>query len=99
MNDFTETVEEIILCEATGKRCYNQREAGRILNLCKRHRSNDHLGRNKELPRRKYYCSDCGCYHLTKQPLYDRDSINHAWEIQFYREYERKENRKSKQSA
>lgn len=52
-------------CFVCGKVCYSQREAGNIINSLKRHQSNDHRGRAKELPRRMYFCSDCGCYHLT----------------------------------
>lgn len=88
-------------CPDCDKRCYSEREAGSILNSCKRHRNSDHCGRNKDLPRRKYWCSACGHYHLTHLPQYDRDSLNYAWENQFYREYETrsKTNRKNRKSA
>ena len=46
------------------------------------------LGRNKDLPRRKYFCSDCGSYHLTHLAKYDKDSYGAAWEAKFYFEYE-----------
>lgn len=91
MSNYYELEEEITYCEVSGKRCYNEREAGRILNSMKHHRKSDHLGRNKELPRRKYYCKDCGCFHLTKKPLYDKESRTYGWEKQFYTEYEKRE--------
>lgn len=82
---FTDGVE---LCPVSGKRCYSEREAGSIVNSCHRHRSSDHLGRNKDLPRRKYFCSDCGSYHLTHLAKYDKDSYGAAWKAKFYFEYE-----------
>lgn len=81
--------EEYELCSVSGKRCYSEREAGRIVNSCHRHRSNDHLGRNKNLPRRKYFCTDCGTWHLTHLAKYDKDSYGAAREARFYMEYER----------
>lgn len=98
--DFIE-IRETRFCEISGKRCYNEREAGNILNSLKHHRNSDHLGRNKDLPRRKYYCTDCGCYHLTKQPLYDKDSLHYAWEDRFYSEYEERtsSNKKARKYA
>lgn len=77
------------LCPVSGKRCYSEREAGRIVNSCHRHRSNDHLDRNKDLPRRKYFCPDCGTWHLTHLAIYDKDSYGADWETRFYMEYER----------
>ena len=48
----------IMYCGECEKRCYSEREAGRILNGLKLHRGSDHLGKQKELPRRKYWCKD-----------------------------------------
>lgn len=62
--------QQLELCPVCGKRCYSERDAGRILNSLKRHHSNDHLGHNKEVPRRKYFCHDCGCFHLTHMTKY-----------------------------
>lgn len=77
----------VMYCSETGKRCYSEREAGSILNSCKRHRTSDHCGRNKDLPRRKYWCDSCGSYHLTHLAKYDKDSLNCAWEAKFYQNY------------
>lgn len=81
-----------IQCSYTGKICYTQREAGMVINDCKKHRFyGKHsvkvgFGNSKSIPRRKYYCKDCGYYHITHLPLYGRDSQNYAWEDVFYRE-------------
>ena len=50
-------------------------------------------GHSKSIPRRKYYCKDCGYFHLTHMALYNIDSRNYAWEDVFYREYERRQKR------
>lgn len=55
-----------------GKICYSEREANVVLKLC-RH-TTGHAPRrksaNKVIPKRKYYCKDCGMYHLTSRPYY-----------------------------
>ncbi|MCF0241390.1 MAG: hypothetical protein HUK25_02060 [Treponema sp.] len=84
----------IMYCMETEKRCYSEREAGSILNSCRRHRTSDHCGRNKDLPRRKYWCNSCGHYHLTHTPYYTKDSRNAGWERRFYDECERKQGKK-----
>ena len=56
-----------IRCESTGKICYTEREAGEILNMPKRH------SHSNEIPKRKYFCEKCGCYHLTHQTFYKSD--------------------------
>lgn len=89
MNNVVDGTGKFLVCESSGKRCYNGREAGRIINACKRHRNNDHLGRNKDLPRRKYFCKECGSWHLTKMPRFDRESRECFWEVRYYREMER----------
>lgn len=85
-----------VMCIFTGKICYTEREAGIVINGCKKH---VHVGggkfiksahgKSKAIPRRKHYCKDCGFYHVTHLALYDFDSQNYAWEDNFYREYER----------
>ena len=72
-------------------------EAGLVINGCKRHVyvgngrfAKSAHGNSKAIPRRKYYCKDCGFYHLTHLALYDFDSQNYAWEDAFYREFEKK---------
>ena len=45
-------------CMSTGKVCYSRRDAGVALARCKHSKSN-------RIPRRIYYCKECGWYHLT----------------------------------
>lgn len=83
-----------VKCEETGKVCYTEREAGEAISNFKRHIhagshhwiKADHSN-SKNIPRRKYYCKDCGYYHVTHKALYDFDSHNGLWEEDFYREY------------
>ena len=52
-------------CENEGKICYTKREAGNALNGAKK------CGcRAKNMPKRSYYCEECGCYHLTHYSFY-----------------------------
>lgn len=87
-----------VMCIFTGKICYTEREAGHVINGCKKHYYAGHgrlvksaHGNSKAIPRRKYYCKDCGFYHVTHLALYDMDSQNYAWEDAFYKEYERRQ--------
>lgn len=75
------SASDLKYCPACGKRCYSERQAGYILNSLKRHHSNDHLGRNKEVPRRKYFCRDCGNFHLTHMSKYytEDEREKRAW--------------------
>lgn len=89
-----------VICGFAGKICYTEREAGLVINGCKKHvhMGNHHWaksahGNSKSIPRRKYYCKECGYYHLTHMALYSIDSRNCSWEDVFYREYERKQKR------
>jgi hypothetical protein len=89
-----------VVCGFSGKICYTEREAGLVINGCKRHVyvgnrrwAKSAHGNSKSIPRRKYYCKDCGFYHVTHLALYDVDSQNYAWEDVFYKEYERRQNR------
>jgi len=89
-----------VICAFAGKICYTEREAGLVINGCKKHvhMGNHHWakaahGNSKSIPRRKYYCKDCGYYHLTHMALYTNDSRNYTWEDVFYREYERRQKR------
>ena len=91
---FMKTVDgNYVFCVSSGKICYTMREAGLVINGCKKHVyiGNRHWaksahGNSKSIPRRKYYCKDCGFYHVTHLALYDMDSQNYAWEDAFYRE-------------
>ena len=51
-----------IICESEGKICYTKREAGNTLNGARHHGN-----RAKKIPQRKYFCKECGCFHLTSQ--------------------------------
>ena len=54
--------EREIRCESEGKICYTEREAGNAINSAKHHGN-----RAKKIPHRKYFCKECGCFHLTSQ--------------------------------
>lgn len=58
----SETKEQRI-CEATGKICYTEKEAGIVMHYFKRKRNL--LFKRKFVPQRSYFCNDCGAYHLT----------------------------------
>ena len=59
-------------CEISGKRCYTEKEAGQVLNK-KHHKS----GGAKTIPKRKYFCHECGCWHLTHFATCKRERANH----------------------
>lgn len=91
-----------VMCIFTGKICYTEREAGIVINGCKRHiylgqgrcgKSSHGTGSSKAIPRRKYYCKECGFYHVTHKALYDVMSRTGAWEEVFYREYAKRKSR------
>ena len=91
-----------VMCIFTGKICYTEREAGHVINSCKKHvylghgrcgKSSHGTGSSKAIPRRKYYCKDCGYYHVTHKALYDTDSLTRAWEDVFYNEYSQRKSR------
>ena len=61
-----------VMCIFTGKICYTEREAGLVINGCKRHVyvgngrfAKSAHGNSKAIPRRKYYCKDCGFLKTT----------------------------------
>ena len=49
-------------CEVTGKRCYSQKEAGRIANKYSKGHQKKHY---HNVPVRSYFCKDCRHFHLT----------------------------------
>ena len=49
-----------IRCEIEDKICYTEREANEALNGAKSHNN-----RSKKIPVRKYFCKECGYFHLT----------------------------------
>ena len=77
-----------VVCRDCGKICYSSREAGEIINSSKRHHRSDHLGRSKKYPRRKYFCSDCGYYHVTSMKAeYSEVSKSGNWDEHYYNFY------------
>ena len=75
----------------SGKVCYSGRAAGEIKKKKKRHHRSDHCGRSKEFPRRKYFCKDCGYYHLTSMKAeYSESAKCGNWNENYYNFYLRK---------
>ncbi|BDC95888.1 hypothetical protein TRSA_09870 [Treponema saccharophilum] len=70
------------ICEFSGKICYSRRNSGEIINSQKRHRYGDHLGHNKKIIKRCYYCTFCGCYHLTHVPFFKKGDFKRM--MKFY---------------
>lgn len=80
-----------VTCVESGKVCYSGREAGEIINSGKRHHRSDLCGRSKEFPRRKYFCKDCGYYHLTSMKAeYSESAKCGNWNENYYNFYLRK---------
>ena len=86
-------------CQDTGKICYTEREAGIVINGCKKHiyAGNRHwakaqYGNSKDIPRRKYFCKDCGYFHVSHFSMYN--TPNNSREEAFYLEYEENQKRK-----
>lgn len=75
------------MCSVAGKICYTEQEAGIVINGCKKHIYMGGRQWAKSIPRRKYYCKDCGYFHLTHMALYNIESRKYTWEDVFYREY------------
>lgn len=91
-----------VMCSSAGKICYTEREAGIVINGCKkhsymggRHWAKSSHGHSKSIPRRKYYCKDCGYFHLTHMALYNIDSRNYAWEDVFLQRIRKKTKKRS----
>ena len=92
---------ESVICVETGKICYTEREAGIIMNKARSHFYEDHMKtrrehftNSKDIPRRKYYCKNCGYFHVTHMSHYNGDkriSDRYACEDKFYREYGKKQ--------
>lgn len=66
-----------IRCNVSGKVCYSEKEAGSVINSCKKHyyssrqKTHKKTFSKKSIPQRKYYCKDCNYFHLThiKNPI------------------------------
>ena len=59
-----------IICEKTHKICYTQREAGNIVNDCRKHGYKRWGVGQKNKPMRQYHCEYCGCWHITHHKSY-----------------------------
>ena len=53
-----------LICSKTGKIIFTEREAGEIVNGCRRHKHSSRRNRENR-PARKYYCKYCRRFHLT----------------------------------
>ena len=52
------------ICQKSGKRCYSKHHAQSVVNLAtKKHWKN----KNSVVPKRVYFCYECGWWHLTKE--------------------------------
>lgn len=52
-----------MFCSSTGKRCYTKKEAQGVINWF--HKQKWHV--RKKIPKRCYFCRECGYWHLTSQ--------------------------------
>ena len=52
-----------IKCDFEGKRCYSLKDANTLINMARRRHWDNEA---KRIPKRAYFCSKCGYYHLTK---------------------------------
>lgn len=59
-----------VICFQENKICYTEREAGKIVNGCKRHNYNSWGVQRKYKPMRKYFCRDCGFFHVSHLKSY-----------------------------
>ncbi len=59
-----------VRCYAAGKVCYTAREAGTVINDARKHHYGNDDKRGKTIPKRKYYCPDCGYYHVTHHSFF-----------------------------
>ena len=57
--------QKYIICEYENKICYTQREAGAIVNDCRRHGYRTWGVEHKNKPMRKYFCKECRFYHVS----------------------------------
>jgi hypothetical protein len=75
-----------ICCKAEEKICYTKREAGIAINSAKKHYYSNERKRGKIIPKRKYFCKDCGFYHLSHWSYFVGDKISYN-ERKFYARY------------
>ena len=58
------------ICERTQKICYTQKEAGLIINSCRKHGYKKWGVEQKNNPMRKYHCEFCKCWHTSHYKSY-----------------------------
>lgn len=63
-----------IVCKKTHKICYTEREAGDIINACRRHGYKKFGIEPKNKPMRKYHCKYCRAWHTTHLKSYYCDN-------------------------
>ena len=73
-----------IRCYAEGKICFTEREAGIAINNARRHHYGNDDKRGKNIPKRKYFCTECGFYHLTHYKYFVADNKINYNERKFY---------------
>lgn len=76
------------ICAVSGKICLSEREAGEVINNAKRHHDHRSYSNSTSIPRRKYFCKDCGAYHVTHFNKTKNMRTREILERKFYREYE-----------
>ena len=84
-----------IICFQEHKICYTEREAGSIVNACKRHNYSNWGVGQKNKPMRKYYCKDCGFYHVShlKSYVFEAKQFKHRdreFYVYRYQDYQEK---------
>lgn len=75
------------ICLVSGKVCLSAREAGEIINNAKKHYSHRSFSNSPSIPRRKYFCKECGCYHVTHYLKAKNVKKERELETKFYNEY------------
>lgn len=83
--DMKDQNQNDIICFQEHKICYTEREAGSIVNDCKKHNYHSRGVGQKYKPMRKYFCKDCGFYHLThlKSYVFEAEQFKHR-DREFY---------------
>jgi len=76
------------ICPVSGKICLSAREAGEVINNAKHHHEHRTYSNSTGIPKRKYYCRDCGTYHVTHFNKQKNEKARRTLENKFYKEYE-----------
>lgn len=75
------------ICLVSGKVCLSARIAGEIINNAKKHYNHRSFSNSPNIPRRKYFCKECGCYHVTHYLKQKNIKNEKLLERKFYDEY------------